>query len=110
MCDPDQVYIVVDPANEKKKRSDYTSMWAIGCGRDERYVVLDVLRDKLNLTERSDRLFDLIEKWRPILVGYEEYGLQSDIQHLQHLMDERNYRFRIVKLGGTTGKVDRSEG
>ncbi len=101
------VYIVVDPANAKKKRSDFTVAWVIGLGRDERYVVLDVLRDKLNLSERSDRLFDLVEQWKPILVGYEEYGLQSDIQHLQHLMDERNFRFRIVKVGGTTGKVDR---
>jgi hypothetical protein len=101
------IYVVVDPANAKRKKSDYTVMWVIGLGRDERYVVLDVLRDKLNLTERSDRLFDLVEQWRPILVGYEEYGLQSDIQHLQHLQDARNFRFRIVKLGGTTGKVDR---
>lgn len=101
------IYIVCDPANAKKKRSDYTVMWVIGLGRDERYVVLDVLRDKLNLSERSDRLFDLVEQWKPILVGYEEYGLMADVQHLQHLQDERNFRFRIVKVGGTTGKVDR---
>ena len=28
------VYIVCDPANAKKKRSDYTSMWVIGLGPD----------------------------------------------------------------------------
>jgi hypothetical protein len=68
------VYIVVDPANAKKKRSDFTVMWVVGCGRDERYVVLDVLRDKLNLSERSDRLFDLVEQCKPILSATKNTG------------------------------------
>lgn len=101
------VYILVDPANTKKKRSDFTSMWVIGLGADENYVALDVLRDKLNLTERADRLFELVNKWKPIEVGYEEYGLQADIQHIQHLQHERNYRFRIKPLGGSMSKEDR---
>jgi hypothetical protein len=57
------VYILVDPANAKKKRSDFTSMWVIGIGRDEHFVVLDLVRDKLNLTERTERLFELVAKW-----------------------------------------------
>jgi hypothetical protein len=70
-------YLLVDPANSKRKKSDCTVMWVVGLGRDERHVILDVLRDKLNLTERCDRLFDLVDQWRPILVGYEEYGMQG---------------------------------
>jgi predicted phage terminase large subunit-like protein len=101
------VYIVCDPANEKRKRSDYTVFWVIGLGRDERYVILDLLRDKLNLGERADRLFELVEKWRPICVGYEQYGLMADIQHIKYLQEERNYRFAIRPLGGSMGKVDR---
>src|SRR5262245_25007528 len=45
------VYILVDPANTKKKRSDWSAMWVIGLGRDKNYHVLDVLRDKLNRSE-----------------------------------------------------------
>jgi len=101
------VYIIVDPANAKRKRSDFTVMWVIGLGRDRNYVVLDVLRDKLSLRERAERLFELVDRWKPLLVGYEEYGLQADIQHIEHLQEERNYRFKIQALGGSTGKEDR---
>jgi hypothetical protein len=40
---------------------------------DEHYVILNVLRDKLNLGERTNRLFDLVDEWRPVLLGYEAY-------------------------------------
>jgi phage terminase large subunit-like protein len=101
------VYLIVDPANTKKKKSDWTCMWAIGAGRDRNYVVLDVVRDKLNLKERADALFELHEKWLPLGVGYEEYGMQADIQFIEHLQNERNYRFKITPLGGSMSKPDR---
>ena len=101
------VYILVDPANAKRKKSDFTAMWVVGLGPDQNYVILDVLRDKLNLSERAERLFELVAKWKPLAVGYEEYGLQADIQFVERLQHERNYRFRIQPLGGTTSKEDR---
>lgn len=101
------IYILVDPASKKKKASDYTVMWVIGVGGDGNYYVLDVVRDRLNLTERQKMLFALHRKWRPIRVGYEEYGLQADIEHHQYVMKERNYRFEIVPLGGSMAKEDR---
>lgn len=101
------VYILCDPANSKKKRSDWTCFWVLGLGRDRNYVALDVIRDKLNLSQRADTLFDLHEKWLPLAVGYEEYGLQADIQFIEHLQVERNYRFKITPLGGSISKPDR---
>jgi len=101
------VYLIVDPANAKRKKSDFTAMWVIGLGADRNYVILDVVRDKLNLPQRADLVFQLVERWRPLLVGYEEYGMQADIQHIEHLMEERNYRFKIHPLGGGMGKEDR---
>ena len=101
------IYIIVDPANSKRKRSDWTTMGVIGLGSDKNYTLLDVVRDRLNLNERADMLFDLHEKWLPLGVGYEEYGLQADIAHIEHLQHERNYRFKITPLGGSMSKVDR---
>jgi phage terminase large subunit-like protein len=101
------VYIVVDPASKKTKTSDYTSMWVIGLGRDENYTVLDLIRDRLNLTQRASMLFDLHDKWRPLGVAYEEYGLQADIQHIESEQDTRNYRFKITPVGGRQSKRDR---
>jgi phage terminase large subunit-like protein len=100
-------YIIVDPANSKKKNSDWTAIGVIGLGPDRNYVLLDLVRDKLNLRERAEALLDLHEKWLPLGVGYEEYGLQADIQFIEHIQEERNYRFRITPLGGSMSKVDR---
>lgn len=100
-------YILVDPANEKKKTSDYTAMAVIGLGYDGNYYLVDLVRDRMNLTERTDMLFHLHQKWRPKGVGYEKYGKDSDISHIETEMEHRNYRFSIEPLGGSMKKEDR---
>jgi predicted phage terminase large subunit-like protein len=100
-------YILCDPASEKKRSSDWTCFWVVGVGKDKNYVILDCVRDRLNLSERADTLFALHEKWQPDAVGYERYGLQADIQHIEFLQAQRNYRFRITEVGGQTPKIDR---
>lgn len=100
-------YVLVDPANEKKKKSDYTSAWVIGLSSDRNIYVLDMIRDRLNLEQRADLVFRLHRKWRPRLVAYEQYGIQSDVQHFELRMREENYRFNIEEVGGTMSKNDR---
>lgn len=100
-------YLLVDPAGEKKKTSDYTSMFVIGLGSDEKYRVLDIVRDRLNLAQRGDMLFRLHRKWRPLGVGYEKYGLQADIEYFKERMRKENYHFEIIELGGQVSKIDR---
>jgi len=100
-------YIFVDPAHSKKKESDYTVMMVIGANEDGNYYIVDMIRDRLNLSERTDRLFKLVNKYQPIYVGYEQYGLQADIEHIQEKQEQLSFRFNIIKLGGKTAKVDR---
>ena len=92
------VYILVDPANDKKPDSDYTAMWVVGCGSDNNYYVLDIVRDRLNLEERTRTLFRLHRKWRPLEVRYEKYGMQADIQHMMYVQGKERYRFHIRKV------------
>lgn len=101
------VYLLCDPANEKRKTSDYTTFWVIGLGSDMNYVALDVVRDRLNLTERTRKLFELHRLWKPVGVGYEKYGMQADIEHIKAEQERANYRFEIIELGGQTPKLDR---
>lgn len=108
------VYILVDPANEQRKHSDYTVMAVIGLGADHNYYVLDLIRDRLNLKQRTEALFGLHQKYmqrgagmRPQNVGYEAYGKDSDIQHIQEKMDGLNYHFAITPLAGRLSKKDR---
>lgn len=100
-------YIVVDPASAKKTDSDYTSMWVVGLNTDGNYYVLDGVHDRLNLAERARALFDLHRKWKPMSVGYERYGMQADVEHMRHRMEQENYRFNIIELGGQMPKGDR---
>ena len=101
------VYICVDPAHSKKRGSDYTVMAVIGLGPDNAYRLLDIVRDRLNLTERTSTLFDLVAKWRPIAVGYERYGLQADVEHIKREQYLNNTTFRIIEVGGSMSKSDR---
>lgn len=100
--------ILVDPSSGKhKKRGDFTSMWVVGCGPDGNDYVLDGVRDRLNLAQRTDKLFELVRRHRPAAVGYEQYGLQADIEHIKIEMENQQYRFRIIELGGSIKKEDR---
>lgn len=100
-------YIVVDPASSRKESADYTSIWVLGLGEDENVYVLDMVRDRLSLTERADRLMSLHRKWMPIEVRYEQYGLQADIEHIKDRMEREQYRFKIQEVGGRVSKADR---
>jgi len=100
-------YILVDPANSKKKGSDYTVMAVIGLGADQNYYLLDAVRDRLNLTERCAALFQLHRRWRPERVGFEKYGMIADIEYIHEKQRLDNYRFEIVELGGRVAKPDR---
>ncbi len=101
------LYLLCDPAGEKKKTNDYTVMLVIGLGEDRNYYLIDGIRDRLNLTERTDFLFKFHRQYHPVEVGYEKYGKDSDIEHIQYVMDREKYRFNIKELGGPTPKNDR---
>jgi predicted phage terminase large subunit-like protein len=103
-------YILVDPAKKKKKDNDYTVIWVLGLAADQNVYVVDMIRDRLSLTQKADKIFELVKRHRASgfqRVGYEEYGMQADIEHIQDRMERESYRFPIVALGGPTPKEDR---
>jgi len=100
-------YIFVDPASSKTKRGDYTSMIVVGIGSDDNFYVLDMVRDKLSLTEKAEILMKLHRKYRPIRVYYEKYGMMGDIEHIKYVQGRDEYRFPITELGGKLKKEDR---
>lgn len=104
------IYILVDPAGERKMKitgHDYTTMWVIGFAPDGRRYLIDGLRDRLNLTERCSKLFSFVRTYKPIRVGYESYGMQADIAHIEKEQIDVNFHFEIVALGGSMPKNDR---
>lgn len=93
--------IIVDPAGSKQRKgNDYTTMWVLGLGADGKWRVLEIVRDRLNLTQRAATLFRLHRHWKPQKVGYEEYGMQADIEHIKYLQEQQLYSFEIIALSG----------
>ncbi len=100
-------YILVDPANSKQKKSDYTAIWVIGFGADKNAYAIDIVRDKLNTKERCDMMFELHEKHKPLGVYYQKYGIEADIDYIKSEMGRRNYHFTINPVSNRLGKIDR---
>lgn len=113
------VAILVDPAggdeDEKKKKdknSDWTAMMVVGLAPDNNYYLLDMVRDRLNPTERIDMLFMLHRKWnklcgKPPKVGYEKYSMQSDTHYLKNKMRDDAYNFPLFVVSGQKSKTAR---
>lgn len=112
------VVILVDPAGgeemnkRKKKLSDWTAFMVVGLAADNNYYLLDIVRDRLNPTERIDTLFMLHRKWnelcgKPPKVGYEKYGLMTDTHYIREKQKVDAYHFGLVELGGSMAKEER---
>lgn len=99
-------YLLVDPSSGKKK-SDYSTYLVIALAPDNNYYLVDGCRDRLNLTERCDKLFYFHRKWPIKRVGYEQYGMQADIEHIQYRQGDEGYRFHIEPVSGNMTKEDR---
>lgn len=95
------IYIVVDPAgSQKKKDSDYTVFNVFGVDSLDNRLIIKLVRDRLNLVERTNMLFELMRQYPKVVkVGYEQVGMQADIEHIQYRMKQENFRFTIVPLG-----------
>ncbi len=107
------IYILVDPAGTKSKKADYTTMWVVGLAADKNYYIVDIVRDKFDLTGKTNTLFRLVQRYtvgmRKPLVFYEKVSMQSDIEHIQYVMNQMNYRFPIIEAGAHGPKGQRIE-
>lgn len=101
------VYIMVDGASSKSANADYTVMMVVGCNHDNNYYLLDMVRDRLSLTERCEALFQLVHKWKPKRVGYEKNSREADIEYIRLQQDEWNYRFPIMEIHTKLNKQDK---
>ena len=100
-------YIFVDTASAKKKDSDFTVITVVGLAPDGNKYVLDLVKDHLSLSERTDAIFRLVKKWNPSTVWWETIGAMADAEHVREEMNARGYRFRITPLHQSVAKPDR---
>jgi len=106
--DPLSLYIFVDPANEKKKTSDYTVVALVGVDQFGSRFLVDIVRDKLDLGERWKAIKEMVLSYSGVMgVFYEKYGKDSDIWYMEQRQLEEGVYFTIDKIGGSTTKTDR---
>lgn len=109
------IYILCDAAageednKKKKKTSDFTSFMVVGLHTDNNYYLLDAVRDRMNPTERIEKLFELHRTWngltgKPPKVGYEKFGLMTDTHYIREVQKQTGYRFPLIELGNPGGK------
>lgn len=111
------VYIMCDPASSKKKESDNTAISVIGVDAGGNMYLLDGYRHKMKLSERWDAFNGLRKVWmaqpgvQMVRMGYEKYGMQSDIEYFEERMVVQKDAFEIIELNwthdGTKAKDDR---
>lgn len=101
------VYITVDAATSKKKGSDYSALAVMAVDALDNVYLVDLVKDKLNLDERKKKLFELVLKYKPLVVGYERYALMADTVYIRKCQETENIRFPIVELGGKLSKIER---
>jgi hypothetical protein len=105
------IYIMGDPSHgSKAKTSDRTAIVVVGVDSTGNKYLLDGYAHRMRLTDRWKNLQNLYRKWKPdnapgvqsIKVGWERYGMQSDLDYFQEQMmmpDAEN--FPIQELNWT---------
>ena len=111
------VYIMCDPAGSKKKGSDNTAMAVIGVDAGQNRYLLDGYCHKMSLSERWTAMSGLRKVWaaqpgvQMVKVGYEKYGMQSDLEYFEEKMQSAKDAFEIIELNwvntGSQSKIDR---
>ena len=111
------VYILVDPSMGVTERSDRSAIPVIGVDQGGNKYLLDGVCHRMKLSERWDYIKQLKRKWEAhpgvqmVRVGYERYGMQSDLEVIEDMMQRENIYFKIEKLGtpskGQHAKPDR---
>jgi len=114
------VYILCDPSKgSPNRRSDRTAIAVIGLDSAGNRYLLDGYRHRMNLDERWQAIKTLRRHWmkaagvQTVEVGYERYGMQSDLEAFEWRMRLENEHFQIVELATpkdhTASKKDRVE-
>lgn len=109
--------IIVDPSAGRTKRSDRTAMPVIGIDSNANKFLLDGYCHRMKLSERWEHLRRLWQRWAnvpgvmTVTVGYEQYGLQADLEYIEERQQVEGVHFPIKPVNwvreGSQSKEDR---
>lgn len=98
------VYILVDPSKGKHVTSDDTAIAVIGVDVNRNKYLLDGWRHRMSLSQRWHMVRDTWKRWsrmpgiEMVMVGYEQFGMQTDDEYFQERMLIENISFPLEEL------------
>lgn len=103
------IVAVCDPANARRKKSDFTALGVFAIKWTGEIMLLDCVHDKLTPKQRVDAVFDLHLKWGFDVIAYETFGFQeTDAFWIGLEQERRNQYFRIEEISHhALSKTDR---
>jgi len=109
---PMRVYMIVDPSGDIKYNRYSTTDWCVviilGIDQFNNRYVLDIVRDRLSLSQRWETVKRMALKWTPCVIGYEKYGMQADLSYIDEKQREEGIILPPIKqIGGVTPKYVR---
>lgn len=109
---PMNIKIFIDPANSRRKKSDYTAWFVLGVDDKGTKYLLDIGRDKLAPEDRTNLACDLCELWKVHCIYYETIGFQdTDRYIIDRKMRERKWYIRVEEIkASSVSKEDRIKG
>jgi predicted phage terminase large subunit-like protein len=97
------VYITGDFAISEEATADYTEIAVWGVDQHEKVYVLDWWSGQKDSLEWSDRLLDMMARWRPVYFAGERANIEKSVlPFLQREMRQRNI-YTAVEMLSTTG-------
>jgi hypothetical protein len=113
------VYIMCDPSKGTGARSDRSAIAVIGVDPAGNKYFLDGVRHRMKLSERYRYLCMFRHKWmrhegvQNVEIGYERYGMQTDLETIKEYMERDGEYYLIQELNtpkqGPHSKNDRIE-
>ena len=70
-------YLLIDPASARKKGSDYTVMMVVAVTSENKKLIVDGIRDKLDPKQRVDTAIKLAQRWSVKGIGWEAIAFQD---------------------------------
>lgn len=113
------IYILVDPSKGRSATSDRTAIAVIGIDATRNRYLLDGYCHRMKMSDRYTAVKELNRKWEAapgvqmVRVGWEQYGLQTDVEYVEERMAIEKVSMNIEEVNWTRdskqSKPDRVE-
>ncbi len=100
-------FAFVDPAISLDEMADYTAIVVVQTDEAQNWYVRHARRERINPTELIERLFEICERYNPILVGIEDVAFQRSIIHFAY--EEMRRRKKLLPLHGVKRSPDKTK-